>query len=163
MGHRDELLRLFRIGLEDLEANRAGTLSQRQAHYFKQNGIRSVILSLGIVLFLAVILFGVASKPLVPIQWILTSILAAIVLAIGYNDYSKLRLAAADPRVECLTGPTRIRKLGRAGWYLSIANRSFKLPAHSRIMKSDAAYRVYIAPKAPRESCIVAIEPDGWE
>ena len=163
MGHRAELLKLYHIGVEDLEANRAGKLSQRQAGYLRQNSIRSVILALVIVGVLVAVLFGVATKPLAPIQWILIAILSAIVFSIGYNDYSKLRLAAADLRVECLTGPTRIRRRGRAGWYLSIAYRDFKLPAHSRIMKSDAAYRVCIAPKAPRESCIVALEPDGWD
>lgn len=160
MGHRDELLRLFNIGVEDLEANRAGTLSQRQARYLRQSGIQNLILSLVIVLFLAAILFGVATKPLAPIQWILTSVLSAIVLVIGYREYSKTRLAAADPRVECLTGPARIKRRGRAGWYLVIAHRDFKLPAHHKNMKSDANYRVYIAPKANR---IVAIEPDGWD
>jgi len=163
MGHRDELLKLYHIGVEDLEANRTGRLSNRQAQYLRQNGIRSVILTIIIIGVLAAVLFGVATKPLAPIQWILTGILAALVFAIGYNDYSKLRLAAADPRVECLTGPARIQRRGRAGWYLSIAHRDFKLPAHSKIMKSDANYRVYIAPKAPRESCIVALEPDGWD
>ena len=97
MGHSDILLKLDHIGVENLEANRAGVLSQRQAGYFRRNGIRSVILALIIVGVLAAVLFGVAAKPLVPIQWILTAGLSAIVLVIGYNDYSKLRLTAADP------------------------------------------------------------------
>ena len=160
MGHRDELLKLFKLGIEDLEANRAGALSERQARYLNQNAIQNIILAVLIVGFLAAVLFGVATRPLAPVQWILTGILAAIVLAIGFSEVRKSRLAAADPHVECLSGPARIRARGRAGWFLVIAQRDFKLPAHHKNMRSDANYRVYIAPKANR---IVAMEPDGWD
>jgi hypothetical protein len=160
MSHRNELLSAYHLEIEDLEANRAGTLSNRQAQYLKLGAIRSIILTIIIIAFLAAVLFGVATKPLVPIQWILTSILCAIVFAIGFQDVSKSRLAVADQRVECLLGPARIQSRGRAGWYLAIAHRDFKLPVHQRNMRSEANYRVYIAPKA---NCIVAIEPDGWD
>jgi hypothetical protein len=160
MGHREELLRLFRLGPEDLEANRRGLLSQRQARYLVQSGVRNLLGALVIGLALAAILYGVASKPLAPIQWILAAALAGAALTVGYVDYRRTRLAAADPRVESLTGPARVQMRGREGWYLVIARRAYKLPVRPWNVKNDAAYRVYIAPKANR---VVFLEPDGWE
>ena len=160
MEHREELLRRFHLGPEDLEANRRGMLSQRQARYLVQSGVRNLLGSLVIGLALAAILYAVASKPLAPIQWLLAAALAAAALTVGYIDYHRTRLAAVDPRVECLSGPARVQMRGRAGWYLVIAGHSFKLPMHVWDLKNDDPYRAYIAPKAKR---IVSLEPDGWD
>ncbi len=160
MGHREELLRRFQLGPEDLEANRRGMLSQRQARYLVRSGVRNLLGSLGIGLALAAILYAVASKPLAPIQWILATALAAAALVVGSIDYQRTRRAAVDLRVECLRGTARVQMRGRAGWYLVIAGRSFKLPVHFWNVKQDALYRAYLAPKAKR---IVALEPDGWD
>jgi hypothetical protein len=160
MGHCEKLLRRFRLGLEDLEANRRGMLSQRQAHYIVQSGVRNLVGSLVIGLALAAILYGVASKPLAPIQWILAAALAAAALSVGAIDYHRTQLAVGDPRVECLRGAVCVHMRGRAGWHLVIDGRSFKLPVHVWDVKNDAPYRVYIAPKAKR---IVSLEPDGWD
>jgi hypothetical protein len=160
MGHREELLRRLQLGPEDLEANRRGVLSQRQARYLVRRGVRSLLGALIIGLALAAVLYAVASKPLAPVQWILAAALAAAALTVGYIDYRRARLAALDSRVECLTGPARIQMRGRAGWYFIIAGRSFKLPVQFWNVKNDAPYRAYIAPKSNR---IVALEPDGWD
>ena len=160
MGHREELLRLFHLGPEDLEANRRGVLSQRQARYLVQRGVRNLLGSLLIGLALAAILYGVASKPLAPVQWILAAALAAAAVTVGYIDYHRARHAALDARVESLTGLARVQMRGRAGWYLVIAGRSFKLPVHFWDVKNDGLYRAYIAPKA---NSIVLLEPDGWD
>jgi hypothetical protein len=160
MGHREELLRLFHLGPEDLEANRRGMLSQRQARYLLQSGLRNLLGSLLIGLALAAVLYAVASKPLVPIQWLLAAVLGVAALTVGSVDYYRTRLAASDPRVECLRGAARVQMRSRAGWYLVIAGRSFKLPVHFWDVKNDASYCVYIAPKAKR---IVSLEPDGWD
>lgn len=160
MGHREELLHRFHLGPEDLEANRRGMLSQRQARSLVQSGVRNLLGSLIIGLALAAILYGVASKPLAPIQWILAATLAAVALTVGAIDYQRTRRAAADPRVECLRGSVRVHMRGRAGWYLVIAGRSFTPPVHFWDVKNDAPYCAYIASKAKR---IVALEPDGWD
>jgi hypothetical protein len=160
MGHREELLRLFHLGPEDLEANRRGMLSQRQARYLVESGVRNLLGSLVIGLALVAILYAVASKPLAPIQWILAAALAAAALTVGYIDYHRTRLAAVDARVECLRGPIRVQMRGRAGWYLVIAGHSFKLPVRFWDVKNDDPYRAYIAPKANR---IASLEPDGWD
>lgn len=160
MGHRDELLKLLKIGPEDLEANRAGTLSPRQARDLVQSGRRNLFGGFVIALGLAAILFFIADKPLVPVQCLVAGALGAAGLAVGYVGYRRTRLAAADPRVETITGPARAHMRGRAGWYLTIGGRSFKLPIHYWHIHNDAPYRVYFAPKADR---IISLEPDGWD
>lgn len=172
MGHREELLRRFHLGPEDLEANRRGMLSQRQVRYLVQSGVRNLLGSLIIGLALAAILYGVASKPLAPSQWILAAALAAAALTIGFIDYLRTRRAAVDLRVECLIpirvlaykvvshsaalhlpaklytgtqigirGTVRVNIRGRAGWYLVITGRSFKLPVRVWDVKNDESYR----------------------
>jgi hypothetical protein len=158
MRNREELLRRFRLDLEDLEANRRGMLSQRQARSLVRSGVRNLLGALLIGLALAAILYAVASKPLAPIQWFLAATLAIAAVVVGAIDVRRTRLAASEARVECLTGVIRVQMRGRAGWYLLIGGQSFKLPVHSWDVKNHAPYRVYIAPKAKR---IVALEPDG--
>jgi hypothetical protein len=97
MGHREELLRRFHLGPEDLEANQRGLLSQRQARYLIQSGVRNLLGSLLISLALAAILYAVAGKPLAPIQWILAAASAAAAVIVGSIDYHRTRLAALDP------------------------------------------------------------------
>jgi hypothetical protein len=160
MGQREELLRLMRLSQEDLEANRAGLLSQREARSIVQSGLRNLLGALLIGLALAAVLYAVASKPLAPIQWLLAAALAAAALIVGYVDFRRTRLAAAERRVECLKGSVHVQKRGRAGWYLVIAGRSFKLPVHFWHVQNDVPYRVYVVPRANR---IVSLEPDGWE
>jgi len=108
MGHREALLRRFHLGSEDLAANQRGLLSQRQADYLLQSGIRNLLGAFVISLALAAILYGIASKPLAPIQWILAAALAGAALTVGTIDYHRTRLAVGDRRVECLTGVVRV-------------------------------------------------------
>jgi len=130
MGNRGELLRRFHLDLKDLEANRRGMLSQRQARFLVQSGVRNLLGSLLIGLALAAILYAVASKPLAPIQWILAAALAVAAVVVGAIDERRTRLAASEARVECLTGAIRVQMRGRAGWYLLVDGQSFKLPMH---------------------------------
>lgn len=160
MGRREELLRRFHLDREDLEANRHGQLSQRQARALVRSGVRNLLGALLIGLALAAILYAVASKPLAPIQWILAAVLAAAALVVGAIDFRRTRQAASEARVECLTGAIRVQMRSRAGWNLLIDGQSFRLPVHIWDVKNGASYRVYIAPTARR---IVALEPDGWD
>src|SRR5690349_11210742 len=148
MGHREELLRRFRLDRDDLEANRRGLLSQRQARTLVRSGVRNLLGALLIGLALAAILYAVASKPLAPIQWILAAALAIAALVVGALDVHRTRQAASAARVECLTSVIRIQMRGRTGWYLLIDGQSFHLPVHIWDVKNDAHYRVYIAPTA---------------
>lgn len=159
MEHRAELLQAFHIGPEDLEANRSGALGERQKQLLARSGMMNLLGAFVIGLLLAAILYGVAKKPLVPVQWILALILFGAALAVGSFDFRRTRAAAAEGRVECLTAPVRTQSRGKAGWYLVVGGRSFKLPVRPWQVKNDARYHVYIAPRANR---VVGMEPDGW-
>lgn len=156
--HREELLRAFGIGAADLDANRAGRLGEMQARALRRSGWNNLLLTGVVGLILAAILAFVANKPLRPAQYITALVLFGATLAAGLVHFRKSHAAAAEDRVECLTGPVQVRMRGKSGFYLHIAGKSFKLPVRPWNVASDASYHVYIAPRANQ---IVAIEPDG--
>jgi hypothetical protein len=157
--HRDELLRVFGIGAEDLAANRAGRLGARQVERLR----RSVWWNVGgvavIVAGLVAVLAFVASRPLVWFQYAIVGALALAVVAAGYVWIRGTLRAVRAGIVECLAGPVHITLRGRTGMWLSVEGRSFQLPVRFWHVGNDLRYRVYVAPAAKR---IVAMEPDGW-
>ena len=155
---RDELLKVFHCGLDELEANRAGRLGAGQAHRLIRSGNLNVVAALVLGAGLAAILFGVAKKPLVPVQWLLSSGLFLAALAVGIHYARQTRAAAAAGIVECLAGPVQVQLRGKQGWWLSVAGQSLKLPIRGWHVQSGASYRVYLV---PRGRLIVAIEPIG--
>lgn len=157
--HATELLDAFKIGPDDLAANRAGTLSPLQRRRLAGSGTRNLAAALAVGVMLAAILAFVAKKPLVAAQVITVGVLFLAVFAIGVHDFWKTRTAARDGRVECLTGPIQVRSRGKAGWYLTVAGTSFRLPVHAWHLHDGATYRVYHAPRAGR---VVALEPMTW-
>jgi hypothetical protein len=160
MTHREKLLQQMHLTDKDLEANRAGVLSQRQKQGIIQSGLRNLVGAVGISIGLAAILYFVVDKPLVPVQWIVASMLAGAVLIVGFVDFNRTRRAAADGRVECFTGPVQVQARRREGYFLEVEGRSFRLPVHFWHVQNNAPYHVYVATKANR---IVALEPDGWD
>jgi len=158
MNYRDELLRAFNITTEDLTANRAGRLGAAQQRNLLRSGNWNVAAAALICLLLGAIMYGVASRPLAPIQWILAVAMGAAVLATGFVYFHRTRTAVAEGRVECLVGPVRAGSRGRSGSYLSVSGQVFPLPVRPSYIQQGAAYRVYIA---PRTRSIVAIEPAG--
>ena len=157
MDHREELLRAFGIGPEDLELNRTGRLGQAQMRNLRRSGYANIASSLVIGAGLAAILYWIATKPLAPVQWILATLLFVGALAAGVVHFRRTRAAAAEGAVQCLTGPVQVRSRGRAGWFLSVEARSFRLPVRPWHIQNDARYRVYIV---PRTNGIVGMEPD---
>ena len=160
MDHRAELLKVFDIGPEDLEANRVGALGQRQARRLLRSGHWNLVGAVFIGLALAAILYWVARKPLAPVQWILAAGLFVAAMITGIVYFRRVRAAVAEGRVQCLTGPVQTRMQRRAGWYLSVAGRSFRLPVRFWHVRNGRSYRVYVS---PQPNVIVAMEPDGWE
>jgi len=160
MGHREELLGIMQLTQEDLEANRGGRLSKGQQRSIVKSGVSNLIGSFVIALAMAAILAFIVNKPLVPVQWLLGGGLAAAAVIVGFVDYNRTRIAAADGKVETLTGPIRVYSVRRAGWYLAVADRSFRPPFHAWQVKNGEPYHVYVAQKANR---IVSLEPDGWD
>jgi hypothetical protein len=155
MNNDEELMRAFRIGSEDLEANRQGRLGPGQRRSLLKSGNWNVAGAFFIGLLLGAILYGVAAKPLAPVQWILCILLFAAALAVGIRYFRRTRAAAAEGRVESVVGPVQVASRGTAGWYLSVGGRSFRLPIRPWHIQSGAAYRVYIE---PRTRNIVAME-----
>jgi hypothetical protein len=156
MNHQEELLKAFRIGPEDLAANRLGQLGPAQKRSLLNAGMGNIIGALFIGLFLALILYGVANKPLVPAQWITASVLFLAALAAGVGYYFQTRQAVKAGRVESLTGPITVRSRGRSGWFLTVAGQSFRLPVRPWQVQPETVYRVYFVSKMRQ---IVAIEP----
>jgi len=154
--HCAELLRAFRIGDEDLAANRQGRLGAAQRRNLRNSGSWNLAGAFFIGLLLGAILYGVAAKPLVPIQWILSLVLFAAALGVGIRYFRQTRAAVAEGHVECLAGPVQVGSRGYAGWRLAVAGRSMHLPIRPWHVQRGAAYRVYIA---PRTCSIVAMEP----
>jgi hypothetical protein len=156
MSHHEELLRAFGIQYEDLQANQAGRLGVTQERKLLSSGNGNLAGAFLIGLLLAGILYGVAHKPLVPAQWITALILFLIVLIVGFQYFRQTRAAIAEGLVESLVGPVQVRSRGQAGWHLTVAGQSFKLPVHPWQVRRDVTYRVYFV---PRTRTVVAMEP----
>jgi hypothetical protein len=157
MDHRDELLRAFQIDLHALETNRAGHLADSQVRKLIRSGYWNLFAVLGMGLGLGAILYGVAKKPLAPVQWLLASVLFGATAIVGILYFRRTQAAALEGRVECLSGSVTSNRRGNAGWYLVIAARTFKLTIRPWHVHSGTHYRVYYAPRA---NVIVAMEPD---
>ena len=151
-----ELLRAFRIQPEDLDANHAGRLGPAQGRGLLRSGSANLAGAFLIGVLLAAILYGVAAKPLAPIQWILGILLFVIVLIVGIRYFLQTRAAVSEGRVESLVGQVHVHSRGRAGWYLSIGGQSFHLPIRPWHIQQGAPYRVYFVPST---RTIVAMAP----
>lgn len=154
--HRQELLRAFKISEGDLDANRAGRLGPAQIRRMRR-GIGTNLLG-GVVLAggLVAILYFVASHPLKPVQWILGGGLTIACLALGAVTARNLVRAIRAGVVERVSGPVTVNMRGRAGWYLNVEGRSFRLPVRFWHVGRGVTYDVYIAPAA---KLIVAMDP----
>src|SRR5689334_1536293 len=109
MTHRENLMQQMRLTEEDLEANRAGVLSQSQKRAIVNSGLGNLVGAVAIALGLAAIMYFIVDKPLVPVQWILATLLAGAVLIVGLVDFNRTRQAASDGRVERFTGPVQVQ------------------------------------------------------
>jgi hypothetical protein len=157
--YRSTLMRAFHLQPGDLEANRTGWLSQHQVKRLKNSAILNLFGGFVLAAGMVGILVGVAERPFVPVQLILGFGLVIAALIYGSVVYAKSRAAAAAGTVEVLTGPVSVRMQGRAGWYLTVAGRTFRLPVRPWHIYRGFSYRVYVATKASR---IIAMEPEGW-
>jgi hypothetical protein len=156
MTHRDDLLRAFRITAEDLEANRVGRLGVAQRRNLLRSGNWNVAIAVLMGLVPVAMLYGLATKPLAPIQWILVIAMFVALLAMGIWYFRRTRAAVAEGRVECLVGQVQVGSRGRKGAYLAIAGQVFPLPIGLRNIQQGGVYRVYIV---SHTGSIVAIEP----
>jgi hypothetical protein len=158
MDHGGDVLHAFRINPDDLDLNRQGRLGPSQARNLRRSGYNNLAAALALGLGLGAILLWVVHKPLVPAQWIVASLLFAAGLAAGIVHFRKTRRAAAEGIVERLTGPVEVRSRGKAGWWLTVGGRSFRLPVRPWQLHNGATYHVYVAPGV---NGIVGMEPAG--
>ncbi|MEZ4864245.1 MAG: hypothetical protein R3C14_23230 [Caldilineaceae bacterium] len=155
MNHRDELLQAFRISAKDLAANRAGRLGTTQQRNLLWSGTVNVAVAWLLGFLLIAILYGVAARPLTPIQWLLGGGLLAAVLIIGIRYFRQTRTVVANDRVECIRGVIQVSRRSKA-FYANIAGRSFRLPIFPRHIRPGTEYRVYVVPQI---ESVVAVEP----
>ncbi|MEE3718112.1 hypothetical protein V2H45_15335 [Tumidithrix elongata RA019] len=156
MSHSDDLLRAFRIAVEDLEENRAGRLGVAQRRNLLHSGNWNVAAALFLGFLLCATIYGFAKKPLAPIQWILAIALFAALLAMAIWYFRRTRVAVAEGRVECLAGQVQVGSRGRQGAYLAVAGEVLPLPISLRNIRQGGVYRVYIVPYTRG---IVGMEP----
>lgn len=154
--HGDELLGVFQLRPEDLLANRAGQLSTRQSRRLRSSARRNLLAAMLLVLGIVAVLDLVAAKPLTWLQYALAGVVAIGGVAVGLVTVRGLLAAARAGTVICLTGPVRVTRRGKNGWWLSVQDQSFRLPVRFWHVADALPYRVYVAPAARR---IVAMEP----
>jgi len=158
MNHREELLRAFRIGPEDLHANRMNRLGARQVQRMRRgvwwNLAGVVLLQAGLI----AIFLLVARRPFVWFQYALVGALVVALAVLGYAVIRGLRRAIEAGVVRCCAGPVRVTSGGR-GWWLTVQGQRYRLPVAFWRVGRGRPYRVYVAPAA---KLIVAMEPEGW-
>ena len=157
--HREELLRVFKIGEEDIRANRRGMLGVRQRDRLRRGIYTNVMATALIILGLVAIVYFLAERPIAWWRYALIGAMVAAGAAVGFVSVRRLIAAFRAGVVECLAGPVRVTLRGRTGMWLAVQDRSFRMPVRFWHVGNDRPYRVYVAPAA---RAIVAMEPDGW-
>ena len=156
--HRAELLVAFNIGADDLAANRAGRLGDRQLARMRRGIVTNMLLAGVIVVVIGGLILLTADRPISWWRWLLIAVLALACLAVGGVQSRNLALAAAAGTVERYGGPVRLHLQARVGWWLTVRGVSFHLPVKFWHVGDGMDYLVYVAPAA---KLIVAMEPDG--
>lgn len=156
--HQSELLRAMRVPPEEIDANRIDRLGPVQARRLARSGYLNLLAAFVLAGALLAIMMLVAERPLKPVQIVLALVLVAALLITG-SVYLIRSLQAADHGVvERHSGPVRVVRRGRAGFYLHLGDHSWRCPVRPWHLQNGAPYHVYVAPKARR---IVAMEP-AW-
>jgi hypothetical protein len=146
----------FHITDEDLIANRYGRFSPVQARRMLRSGTWNLIGAAFGAAVLALLVLAVANKPLKPVQWILSGLLAGGILLTGIVVNSKLRRSVSEGVVERHAGPVTINRQGKAGFFIAVNGVSFRLPVQPSALLNGAPYVLYVMPAAKR---IIAMEP----
>jgi hypothetical protein len=154
--HRLELLRVFKNTPEDLDANRLGRLGPGQLRRLRRSATNSSLIMVAVTVVFIVLILLVGTRPIAPWRWGLIVVVALGGLAIGVQRSRELRRALTAGTVTDLTGPVQVRMQGRNGWWLTVADQSFRLPVRFWHVGTDRPYRVYVAAAA---KLIVAMEP----
>jgi hypothetical protein len=111
--------------------------------------------ALVLVVLLLAALYFVADKPMQWIQYTLAGLCVAALAAICAYPFRGARAAKRAGVVQCVTGPVTVER--NEGYFLTVQDRSYRVPPELMHLDTTIPYRVYIAPAARR---VVAIEPD---
>jgi len=157
VSHREELLRAYRIGPQDLAANRAGRLGPGQIRRLRRNiwvNTLAVTPLIAVVVLLAVLLprRGI-------IAYAIFALVIGLLLAMLWSWVRGIRRSLQAGVVECLTGPVTITS-SRGGSFLTVQGKRLRLWTLYWRVGRGRTYRVYFVPAA---TMVVALEPDGWE
>ena len=151
------LLRAFRIGPDDLAANRVGRVGPGQLRRLRRNVWVNILAAAPVEAGLLVL------AALAPRQspWLYVgvgAVLAALV-AVEFTWVRNIRRVIRAGIVHCLAGPVTVHSAGRGGTWLTVQGERNRLWTGYWHVGRGRPYRVYVAPAA---RLIVAMEPDGW-
>jgi hypothetical protein len=157
VNHREELLRAYRIGPQDIAANRDGRLGPGQIRRLRRNiWINALAVT---PLILAVVLLAV----LLPRRGIIAYAVFALVIWLFvlmlWSWVRGIRRSLRAGVVECLAGPVTVTS-SRGGSFLTVQDKRLRLWTPYWHVGRGRTYRVYFVPAA---TMVVALEPDGWE
>ena len=146
MSHGEELLRAFRIGPDDLRANRLNRLGPGQLRRLRRNIWVNVLAATPVQLGLIAIVVFVPRRPL-----FLYLVIGALVLALAAVEYDwvrKIRRVIRAGVVSCLSGPVTVHSAGRGGTWLTVQGERNRLWTGYWHVGRGRPYRVYVAPAA---------------
>jgi hypothetical protein len=157
VSNRDELMNAFRMGPEDLAANREGRLSPGQIQRLRGNlRINAIVLLPFQLILVAIVIIG---RPSAPGYVILGGVFALLTIA-EVSWAVRIRRAVGAGRVRCLRGRIAVRRSFQTGTWIAVGGERNRLWAPARYVAPDAAYRVYVAPAV---KLVVAMEPEDYD
>jgi hypothetical protein len=173
LSHRDELLRAFRIGPTDIEANRENRLGPGQIRRLRRNLWLNVLtvtpFQLALVAFIALgaRIPGVGSEAARTrslaasvFVYLIALLLLAGLVAMEVSWVRGIWRSLRAGVVRGLSGPVTVHVGSRGGTWLTVDGERNRLWTAYWHVGRGRNYRVYIVPAA---KLIIAMEPDGWE
>jgi hypothetical protein len=153
----DQLLRAFRIGPADIEANRANRLGPGQIERLRRNVWLNVLVVLP--LQVALLVFVIIGHPAIGAYVVGGGLLVLLTLA-ELSWAWKVRRAISDGTVRGLRGKVRVQRRLQSGTWITVGGDRNRLWASPRHVVPGAEYRVYVAPAT---QLVVAMEPENYD
>lgn len=157
MSHRDELLRAFRIGPPDLEANRANRLGPGQIERLRRNVRLNVLVVLPMQI--ALLVFVIVAHP-APGAYIVGGGLFVLLTVAELSWARRIRRVIDKGTVRGLRGQIRVLRRLQSGTWIAVGGDRNRLWASPRCVVPGGEYRVYVAPGA---RLVVAMEPENYD
>jgi len=159
VSHRAELLRAFRIGPEDLAANRENRLGSGQVRRLRRN-IWISVLAVATPVQLAIVVIAALTASSSAVSYAVWAVLFGLWTLLEVVWVRDIGRVLRDGTVKCLQGPVTVHSGGRGGTWITVAGERNRLWTGYWHVGRGMPYRVYVAPAA---KLIVAMEPDGWD